>query len=182
MVCSQPCRRLCARGHPCNKQCAEPCGNCRFPVHDVKLPCGHDKASVPWCAWFFHQDSLLIVSQSHGGQTRRGPLRRNGYKGFAELRALRADVLQNRSCQPPLQCLMRWHHEMLWQDLQLAMLRLPTEKWNRRKSCSSADKGKSCRASVSANVILRAQVSESVLRGPPMHKYLQASLSARMHT
>ncbi|EPQ57199.1 P-loop containing nucleoside triphosphate hydrolase protein [Gloeophyllum trabeum ATCC 11539] len=47
VICSQPCRRLCPRGHPCTKQCATPCGACLYPIRDVKLPCGHVQASVP---------------------------------------------------------------------------------------------------------------------------------------
>lgn len=49
VTCVQPCRRLCARGHPCKKQCAVPCGECQFPINDVDLPCGHRKATVSWC-------------------------------------------------------------------------------------------------------------------------------------
>ncbi|KAF8867865.1 P-loop containing nucleoside triphosphate hydrolase protein [Gymnopilus junonius] len=46
VVCSQPCRRLCSRDHPCNKRCSEECGQCLFPVANVALPCGHIKTSV----------------------------------------------------------------------------------------------------------------------------------------
>ncbi|KAF8656766.1 hypothetical protein AX16_002444 [Volvariella volvacea WC 439] len=46
VVCLRPCTKLCARGHPCNKECSTPCGKCNFKVHDVELPCGHIKSSV----------------------------------------------------------------------------------------------------------------------------------------
>jgi hypothetical protein len=49
VVCFQPCTRLCPRQHPCHKQCAQPCGDCHFPVSNVELPCGHVQSSVPWC-------------------------------------------------------------------------------------------------------------------------------------
>ena len=48
VLCSQSCLRLCPQGHPCNKLCSEPCGNCRHPVLNVSLPCGHVSPSVPW--------------------------------------------------------------------------------------------------------------------------------------
>ncbi|OAX35179.1 hypothetical protein K503DRAFT_868436 [Rhizopogon vinicolor AM-OR11-026] len=47
VTCTQTCTRLCTRGHPCTKLCASPCGDCFFPEANVKLPCGHSKASVP---------------------------------------------------------------------------------------------------------------------------------------
>ncbi|KAF8813222.1 P-loop containing nucleoside triphosphate hydrolase protein, partial [Phlegmacium glaucopus] len=47
VTCSQPCRRLCARDHPCQKDCRYDCGQCQFKVANVQLPCGHTKASVP---------------------------------------------------------------------------------------------------------------------------------------
>ncbi|KAI6041108.1 hypothetical protein EDC04DRAFT_2566184 [Pisolithus marmoratus] len=47
VVCDKPCRRLCHRDHPCRKVCSAPCGNCNFPVLNIRLPCGHIKASVP---------------------------------------------------------------------------------------------------------------------------------------
>ncbi|KIK93721.1 hypothetical protein PAXRUDRAFT_828683 [Paxillus rubicundulus Ve08.2h10] len=47
VVCTRPCRRLCHRDHPCRKDCNSPCGDCMFPVNNVKLPCGHVKNSVP---------------------------------------------------------------------------------------------------------------------------------------
>ncbi|KAF8808643.1 hypothetical protein BYT27DRAFT_7188610 [Phlegmacium glaucopus] len=43
----KPCRRLCARDHPCQKHCRYDCGQCQFKVANVQLPCGHTKASVP---------------------------------------------------------------------------------------------------------------------------------------
>ncbi|KIJ68146.1 hypothetical protein HYDPIDRAFT_107807 [Hydnomerulius pinastri MD-312] len=47
VVCTQPCRRLCRRDHPCRKDCNSPCGDCLFPVLNVQLPCGHIRDSVP---------------------------------------------------------------------------------------------------------------------------------------
>ncbi|KIL62527.1 hypothetical protein M378DRAFT_128690 [Amanita muscaria Koide BX008] len=47
VVCSQPCRRLCARNHPCSRQCSQECGQCNHPIPNVELPCGHIKDRVP---------------------------------------------------------------------------------------------------------------------------------------
>ncbi|GLB37649.1 putative P-loop containing nucleoside triphosphate hydrolase protein [Lyophyllum shimeji] len=47
VTCSQSCRRLCERRHPCKKECAVPCGDCVFEVPDVELPCGHTSPFVP---------------------------------------------------------------------------------------------------------------------------------------
>ncbi|KAH8981146.1 hypothetical protein EDB92DRAFT_2055683 [Lactarius akahatsu] len=48
MKCNRPCVRVtCPRAHPCPKLCSEDCGNCMFPVYNVKLPCGHTVKSVP---------------------------------------------------------------------------------------------------------------------------------------
>ncbi|KAJ7091139.1 hypothetical protein C8R44DRAFT_817142 [Mycena epipterygia] len=44
--CPQPCRRLCARGHPCPKECSDDCGKCMFMIRDVELPCGHRVPSI----------------------------------------------------------------------------------------------------------------------------------------
>ncbi|RPD78076.1 hypothetical protein L226DRAFT_610074 [Lentinus tigrinus ALCF2SS1-7] len=44
--CVQRCTRLCPYGHPCTKQCAEPCGQCYIEVADVPLPCGHTAAKI----------------------------------------------------------------------------------------------------------------------------------------
>ncbi|KAJ7188061.1 hypothetical protein C8R46DRAFT_1053533 [Mycena filopes] len=44
--CPQPCRRLCAREHPCPRKCSDDCGKCQFPVRDVELPCGHTIPSI----------------------------------------------------------------------------------------------------------------------------------------
>ncbi|KAH8793683.1 hypothetical protein DL96DRAFT_1740527, partial [Flagelloscypha sp. PMI_526] len=42
MTCDEPCPRIeCPRKHPCKKTCGEPCGQCRFPLFNVRLPCGH---------------------------------------------------------------------------------------------------------------------------------------------
>ena len=54
MKCDQPCMRAsCPRRHPCQLLCSEDCGNCMFPIYDVKLPCGHKVRSVPWQALLF---------------------------------------------------------------------------------------------------------------------------------
>ncbi|KAJ3544380.1 hypothetical protein NM688_g5751 [Phlebia brevispora] len=45
-ICRQQCTRLCARGHPCSKSCAEDCGKCQTLVANVELPCGHTKSHV----------------------------------------------------------------------------------------------------------------------------------------
>ncbi|KAF8639511.1 hypothetical protein AX17_001416 [Amanita inopinata Kibby_2008] len=47
VVCSQPCRRLCDRRHPCSKHCSDDCGKCLHPTPNVELPCGHFSPSVP---------------------------------------------------------------------------------------------------------------------------------------
>ncbi|KAF8629392.1 hypothetical protein AX15_003447 [Amanita polypyramis BW_CC] len=47
IVCSQPCRKLCVRGHPCFKQCSSDCGQCMYSIPHVELPCGHIADSVP---------------------------------------------------------------------------------------------------------------------------------------
>ncbi|KAH7335672.1 hypothetical protein B0J17DRAFT_667287 [Rhizoctonia solani] len=42
--CREPCLRLCPLSHPCDRECwecAKTIGDCRFPVRDVQLPCGH---------------------------------------------------------------------------------------------------------------------------------------------
>ncbi|KAH9014346.1 hypothetical protein EDB85DRAFT_875353 [Lactarius pseudohatsudake] len=46
--CNRPCVRVtCPRAHPCPKLCSEDCGNCMFPIYNVRLPCGHIVKSVP---------------------------------------------------------------------------------------------------------------------------------------
>ncbi|KAI9445928.1 hypothetical protein H4582DRAFT_1843136 [Lactarius indigo] len=48
MKCNQPCVRVtCPRAHPCPKLCSQDCGDCMFPMYNVKLPCGHISKSVP---------------------------------------------------------------------------------------------------------------------------------------
>ncbi|KAH9038179.1 hypothetical protein EDB85DRAFT_1933932 [Lactarius pseudohatsudake] len=48
MRCNQPCVRVtCPRAHPCPKLYFEDCGNCKFPMYSIKLPCGHIAKSVP---------------------------------------------------------------------------------------------------------------------------------------
>ncbi|KAH9959727.1 hypothetical protein BJV74DRAFT_872502 [Russula compacta] len=48
MKCNQPCLRLsCPRMHPCPLLCSDNCGDCKFPIYDVKLPCGHTAKVVP---------------------------------------------------------------------------------------------------------------------------------------
>ncbi|KAH8107252.1 P-loop containing nucleoside triphosphate hydrolase protein [Cristinia sonorae] len=41
--CDQECTKLCVRGHPCTKRCAEECGQCTTRIANVELPCGHIK-------------------------------------------------------------------------------------------------------------------------------------------
>ncbi|KAI0294246.1 hypothetical protein B0F90DRAFT_1758208 [Multifurca ochricompacta] len=49
MKCNHACLRVtCPRSHPCPLLCFQDCGECKFPVYDVKLPCGHTAKSVPW--------------------------------------------------------------------------------------------------------------------------------------
>ncbi|KAF8656756.1 hypothetical protein AX16_002435 [Volvariella volvacea WC 439] len=45
--CLRPCTKLCGRGHPCNKDCSAPCGECDFGIQNVQLPCGHTNHVVP---------------------------------------------------------------------------------------------------------------------------------------
>ncbi|KAH7335664.1 hypothetical protein B0J17DRAFT_769497 [Rhizoctonia solani] len=47
--CQKPCLRLCPRSHPCDRQCHEcstTLSNCRFPITDLQLPCGHTHPSI----------------------------------------------------------------------------------------------------------------------------------------
>ena len=47
--CDHPCVRVtCPRAHPCPLLCSDDCGDCKFPVYGVRLPCGHTAISVPW--------------------------------------------------------------------------------------------------------------------------------------
>ncbi|KAH9007625.1 hypothetical protein EDB83DRAFT_2236280 [Lactarius deliciosus] len=56
MRCNQPCVRVtCPRAHPCPKLCFEDCGNCMFPIYNIKLPCGHIAKSVPFDAYSSHK-------------------------------------------------------------------------------------------------------------------------------
>jgi hypothetical protein len=49
MKCNQPCVRVsCPRRHPCPLLCSDDCGDCQFPMYDIRLPCGHVADSVPW--------------------------------------------------------------------------------------------------------------------------------------
>ena len=49
MKCIHPCVRVtCPRAHPCPLLCSDECGDCKFPIYDVKLPCGHIAKSVYW--------------------------------------------------------------------------------------------------------------------------------------
>ncbi|KAI0043384.1 hypothetical protein FA95DRAFT_405685 [Auriscalpium vulgare] len=48
MRCNQPCPRVtCPRSHPCPLLCSDNCGDCKFPMYDVQLPCGHIARQVP---------------------------------------------------------------------------------------------------------------------------------------
>ncbi|KAH8998233.1 hypothetical protein EDB86DRAFT_3234341 [Lactarius hatsudake] len=63
MKCDQPCVRVtCPRAHPCPKRCSEDCGNCMFPVYNVKLPCGHITKSVP-CHKLENLETVKCVAQ-----------------------------------------------------------------------------------------------------------------------
>ncbi|KDQ16534.1 hypothetical protein BOTBODRAFT_107034 [Botryobasidium botryosum FD-172 SS1] len=46
-VCQQPCTKLCPLSHPCARLCSDNCGDCRFPIRDVALPCGHVEEELP---------------------------------------------------------------------------------------------------------------------------------------
>ncbi|KAI0294249.1 P-loop containing nucleoside triphosphate hydrolase protein, partial [Multifurca ochricompacta] len=47
MKCNQPCVKVtCPRSHPCPLLCSDDCGECKFPVYNVRLPCGHTAESV----------------------------------------------------------------------------------------------------------------------------------------
>ncbi|THH30127.1 hypothetical protein EUX98_g4067 [Antrodiella citrinella] len=41
VTCEQACTKLCPRGHPCKKACAEDCGACMTRIPSIELPCGH---------------------------------------------------------------------------------------------------------------------------------------------
>ncbi|KAI0696188.1 hypothetical protein BC835DRAFT_1272285 [Cytidiella melzeri] len=46
--CNARCNRTpCPRLHPCERRCSEDCGDCEFPMYNVRLPCGHEEAVVP---------------------------------------------------------------------------------------------------------------------------------------
>ncbi|KAJ7651473.1 hypothetical protein DFH06DRAFT_1207067 [Mycena polygramma] len=62
IACPQPCRKLCPRQHPCNKECSDDCGKCRFPVRDVELPCGHIVASIE-CYRLDNLDEVFCTEQ-----------------------------------------------------------------------------------------------------------------------
>ncbi|RHZ77953.1 hypothetical protein Glove_168g248 [Diversispora epigaea] len=40
-ICAKPCNRLHECLHPCKRMCGDDCGECRFPIDDLLLPCGH---------------------------------------------------------------------------------------------------------------------------------------------
>ncbi|KAF8265013.1 hypothetical protein EI94DRAFT_400563 [Lactarius quietus] len=63
MQCNQRCVRVtCPRSHPCPLMCCEPCGDCMFPIYDVKLPCGHIAESIP-CHKLEKLDTVYCVAQ-----------------------------------------------------------------------------------------------------------------------
>ncbi|KAH8997121.1 hypothetical protein EDB86DRAFT_926966 [Lactarius hatsudake] len=63
MRCNQPCVRVtCPRAHPCPKLCFEDCGNCMFPMYNIKLPCGHIAKSVP-CHKLGKLETVYCVAQ-----------------------------------------------------------------------------------------------------------------------
>ncbi|KAG8792975.1 hypothetical protein FRC12_004344, partial [Ceratobasidium sp. 428] len=48
--CREPCLRLCPLNHPCDRECwecAKTIGDCRFPIRNVVLPCGHFHPVAP---------------------------------------------------------------------------------------------------------------------------------------
>ncbi|KDN37126.1 hypothetical protein RSAG8_10335, partial [Rhizoctonia solani AG-8 WAC10335] len=48
--CREPCLRLCPLSHPCDRECwecAKSIGDCRFPVRNVRLPCGDIHTVAP---------------------------------------------------------------------------------------------------------------------------------------
>ncbi|KAJ7593988.1 hypothetical protein C8J56DRAFT_777276 [Mycena floridula] len=57
VTCVQDCSRLCARGHPCSRPCANDCGQCMFEIPGVQLPCGHRPTSL-FC---YQMDDLTAV-------------------------------------------------------------------------------------------------------------------------
>jgi hypothetical protein len=66
MKCNQPCVRLgCPRAHPCPKLCSDECGDCQFPIYDVKLPCGHSPDFVPWQVFQLYPSARSDGSYSH---------------------------------------------------------------------------------------------------------------------
>lgn len=47
IYCMKPCPRIsCPRQHPCPQECGRPCGECEFPMRNVKLPCNHVAKTV----------------------------------------------------------------------------------------------------------------------------------------
>ncbi|KAH9032058.1 AAA domain-containing protein [Lactarius pseudohatsudake] len=60
MKCNRPCVRVtCPRAHPC--------GNCIFPMYNVKLPCGHIVKSVPWTVKCVAQVLKRLPGCEHSG-------------------------------------------------------------------------------------------------------------------
>ncbi|KAG9092170.1 hypothetical protein FS749_015949 [Ceratobasidium sp. UAMH 11750] len=48
--CHERCLKLCPLSHPRDRKCFEctkGCGDCRFPVREISLPCGHTHPSAP---------------------------------------------------------------------------------------------------------------------------------------
>ncbi|KAL4242825.1 hypothetical protein ABKN59_011535 [Abortiporus biennis] len=63
MFCSEPCTRTpCPRNHPCRRRCSDNCGDCEFPLYNVRLPCGHTKEMVP-CYKLDKLDSVVCDEQ-----------------------------------------------------------------------------------------------------------------------
>jgi hypothetical protein len=69
MKCNELCQRvICPRAHPCPFLCSDHCGNCKFPIYEVELPCNHTAESVPWRVLsksFAHFYRLIPFLQSH---------------------------------------------------------------------------------------------------------------------
>lgn len=80
--CEQVCTKLCARGHPCAKACAEDCGQCMTRIAGVQLPCGHTKDYIAWYVLL-----LQVISEQSSGLTNA-----SSYQ-LDELDNIRCDVI-----------------------------------------------------------------------------------------
>lgn len=55
--CIQKCSKVCSRHHPCQRDCYQECGKCRYQIPEVLLPCGH-RAPFVFC---YELDALETV-------------------------------------------------------------------------------------------------------------------------